>query len=82
MDVGLPIYGFLLVFNSNTWGNLASLQHISPQNLCDVEFHLSRSPKAKSNDAIGLPKYDFLLLSSSNRMSIPHHLAVIACIGT
>ncbi len=36
-DFGLPHNGFLLVFNSNTWPNLAPLQDISFQNVNDLD---------------------------------------------
>ncbi len=35
------------------------------------------SPKGKPNGAVGLPIYDFLLLSNSNDESISHRLAVM-----
>ena len=44
----------------------------------DLEFDLSESLKVKSNGAVGLPIYDFLLVSNSNHMSISHRLGVIA----
>ncbi len=40
------------------------------------DLDLPRSPKVKSKGAVGLPIYDFLLVS--NNMSISHRLAVIA----
>ena len=46
--------------------------------MSDVEFDLSSSLKVKSNGAVGLPMYDFLLLSNSNGMCISHRLGVIA----
>ena len=45
--MGLPIYGFLLMFNSNIGPNKAPLRDISLQNLGDLEFDLSRSLKVK-----------------------------------
>ncbi len=39
---------------------------------------LERSLKAKTNGAVGLPIYDFLLVSNSNYMSNSHRLGVIA----
>ena len=41
--IGLPIYGFLLMFNSNIWPNSAPLLDISFQNLVDLDINLSRS---------------------------------------
>ncbi len=40
----------------------------------DPDFDLSRSLKIKSNGAVGLPIYDFLLVSNSNHMSISRRL--------
>ncbi len=40
--VGLPIYAFLLMFNSNIWPNPAPLQDTRLQNLSDLEFDVSR----------------------------------------
>ena len=39
--IGLPIYGFLLLFNINIWPNSAPLQDISFQNLSDLDMDLS-----------------------------------------
>ncbi len=61
------MYGFLVMFNSNIGPNQAPLQDIS---------HLSRSLKVKSNGAVGLPIYDFLLVSNSNQVSNSHRLGV------
>ncbi len=44
----------------------APLPDIMLQNLSDLTFHLSRSLKVKYDSVIGLPIYDFLLLSNSN----------------
>ncbi len=42
------------------------------------EFYLSRSLKVRSNVAVGLPIYDFLLVSNTNYMANSHRLGVIA----
>ena len=42
---GLPIYGFILIFNSNTWPNSVPLQDISFQNPSDLDTDLPRSLK-------------------------------------
>ena len=52
--IGLAIYAFLLMVNSNKGPNLAPLLDIRLQNLSDIEFDLSTSLKVKSNDAVGL----------------------------
>ncbi len=44
--------------------------------MSDLEFELSRSLKVKSNGAIPLAIYDFLLVSNSNYMSNSHRLGV------
>ena len=74
--IGLLIYGFLLMFNSNIWPNTALLGDISLQNMSDLAFDLSRSLKVKSNGEIGLPIYDFLLVANSNYMCNLHCLGV------
>ncbi len=48
------------------------------QNVSDLEFDLSRPLKVKSNGAVGLSIYDFLLVSNSNYMSKLRRLGVIA----
>ena len=63
---GLPIYGFLLKFNSNIWPSSAPLRDISFQNLSDLDFDLSRSLRVKCDSVIGLPIYAFLLVFNSN----------------
>ncbi len=52
--IGLPIYAFLLMFNSNIWPNSALLQDIRLRNLSDLELDLSRLLKVKCDDVIGL----------------------------
>ena len=64
-------------FNKQSEGG-APLWDIRLQNMGDLDFNLSRSPKVKSNGAVGFPIYDFLLVSNSNQMSISHRLGVIA----
>ncbi len=59
--IGLPIYAFLLMFNSNIWPKSAPLQDIRLRNLSDLEFDLSRSLKVKCDDVIGLAIHGFLL---------------------
>ncbi len=43
-----------------------------------ITFDLSSSLKVKSNGAVGLSIYDFLLVSNNKYMSNSHHLGVIA----
>ena len=64
--IGLPIYGFLLMFNGNIVPNCAPLRDIRLQNLSDLDLDLSRSLKVKCVSAIGLPIYGFLLMFNSN----------------
>ena len=79
--IGLPIYGFLLMFNSDIWPNsdplrdisfqnikipiLSHLRDISLQNLSDVDFDLSRSGRIKYDGAVGLSICDFLFVFHS-----------------
>ena len=51
--IGLPIYAFLLMFNSNIWSNSAPLQDISSQNLSDL--NLSRSLRSNLITAMDSP---------------------------
>ncbi len=78
--IGLPIYGFLLMFNSNIRPNSAPLRDITCirlQNLGDLEFDLSRSLKVICDSVIGLP-ICFPIDIYNNHMSNSHHLALIA----
>ncbi len=59
--IGLPIYAFLLVFNSNIWPNSAPLQDIRLRNQSDLEFDLPRSLKVICDDVIGITIHGFLL---------------------
>ena len=54
------------------------MRDIRPQNIGELEVDFSRSTKVIGNGALGLPIYDFLLVSNSNYMSSSHHLGVIA----
>ena len=45
--IGLSLYAFLLMFNSNMWPNSAPLQDMRLRNLSDLEFDLSTSLKVK-----------------------------------
>ncbi len=60
--IGLPIYGFLLRFTSNTWRILDLLWYIRLQNLSDLDIDLSRSHMVKCDGAVGLTICDFLLV--------------------
>ena len=42
-----------------------------------LDFDLSRSLKVKFIIAVGLPKYDFQLVSNSNHISISHRITVM-----
>ncbi len=46
--------------------------------MSDLDIDLSRSLQVKSNGSVGLPIYDFLLVSNSNYMPKSHRLEVIA----
>ena len=60
--IGLPIYGFLLMFNTNIGANYAPFWDRRLQSVSDLDFDLSRSLKFKCDSAIGLPIYGFLLI--------------------
>ncbi len=66
--IGLPIYGFLLMFNSNIWPSSAPLRDIRLQSLSDLDCELSRSLRVKCNSVIGLSihVYAFLLMFNNN----------------
>ncbi len=53
--IGLPIYCFILVPNSNIWPNSTHLRDIKLQRLSDLDFELPRLLKVKSDCAVGLP---------------------------
>lgn len=42
----------------------------------DHDFHLSVSLNLKPTGAVGLPTYDLILVSSTNRMPVSHSLTV------
>ncbi len=62
--IGLAIYAFLSMFNSNLWPNSASSQNIRPQNLSDLEFDFSMFSMFSTFkcDVIGLVIHGFLLI--------------------
>ncbi len=64
--IGPPIYGFLLMVNSNIGSNSDPLRDIRLWNLSDLDLVISRPLKIKSNDVIGLPTYAFLLVVNSS----------------
>ena len=69
---GLPIFEFLLVFNSNIWPNSAALRDISLWNLSDIDIDLSfKVTEVKCNHTNGLPIYAFLLMFNSNIWPTP-----------
>ncbi len=53
---GLPINGFLLMFNSNIWPNYAPWPDIKLWNLNGIDIDLSCSPKVKYNGTF-VPPY-------------------------
>ncbi len=64
--IGLPIYDFLLMFNSNLWPKSAASQDIRLRNLSDLEFDRLRSLKVNCDSAIELSIYAFLIMFNSN----------------
>ncbi len=63
------------MFNSNII--MGSLGSFTRYNLSGCEFDLTKSLKVKYLFSVGLPIYDFLLVSNSSYMSILPHPAVI-----
>ncbi len=64
--IGLPIYGILIMFNSNICPNSGPLRNVRLRNLSDFEFDLSRSLKVNCHGTAGLPIYGFLITFNSN----------------
>ena len=58
--IGLPIYGFLLIFNRNLERNSAPLREIKLPNLGDLDSDLSGSLKLKCDGVIGLHIYGLI----------------------
>ncbi len=58
--IELPMYAFLLMFNSNKWPNSAPLQDIRLRNQSD--FDLSMSLSVKCDGVIGLSIYGFIFI--------------------
>ncbi len=54
--IGVAIYGFLLMINSNIESNSTPLGVISFRNLSDLDFDISRSLRVKCDSVIGLPR--------------------------
>ncbi len=54
--------------NSNISFNQGPLRNTNLQNPTDFDFYLSGSFNVKPNGAIGLPMYNFSLMSNSNHM--------------
>ena len=64
--IGLSIYDFLLMVNTNIVPNSVRLRDMRLRNLSDLDFDLSWSLKVKFEGAIGLSRYGFLLMFNSN----------------
>ena len=65
--IGLAIYGFLIMVNSQIGTNLAPLRDTYRLwNQCDVDFDLSWSIKVKSDGVTGVAIYGFLLMVNRN----------------
>ena len=73
--IGLPIYAFISMFNSNIWPTSAPLQEIRHRIFSDLQFDLPMSLKVKCHDVIGLVIHGFLY---SNYVSNCHRLPLIA----
>ncbi len=64
--IGLPIYGFLFMFNNTIWPNSAPLPDLRLQTLSDLECDLLRSLNVKWYVTTGCPIYGFLLMFNRN----------------
>ncbi len=64
-NLWLPIYDFVLVFNSNIWHNSDPLRDTSLKILSALQLGLSRSLKVKAELVLGLPIYGWLLVFNS-----------------
>ena len=60
--IGLSLFAFILMFNSNMWPNSAPLQDIRLRSLSDLKFDLSRSLKVACDGIIGFSIYRFLFI--------------------
>ena len=60
--IGLPIYAFLFMFNSNIRPNSAPLRDVRFQNLGDLDIDLSRSLRSNVIIPMDSPYYAFLLI--------------------
>ncbi len=64
--IRLPIYSFLLVFNSNIWPNRVPLHDTNLlQILSGIEFDILKVIQSENNGTIGLPIYDFPSMSNN-----------------
>ncbi len=70
--IGLPVCGFLFIFNSNIGLNWAPLRDIRLRNLNDLASDLSMTSNIKSDGIIRLTIYDFLLLYNSIWYNLAH----------
>ncbi len=71
--IGLPIYDFLVVFNSNIWPYVVSLSDTRLHNLCDRDTLNFQDDSSSDQFQVpfGLPIYEFLLVYNSNmRMAL------------
>ncbi len=59
--VSILMYGLLIIVDSDKWPNAIPLRNIRLRYLIGLDFDLSRSLNIKSNGAVGLHKYNFLL---------------------
>ncbi len=58
-------YGFLSVFSRNPWRQLCSFTRVESSKMCDFEFDISWSFRGQCNGEVGLPIYDFVLVTNN-----------------
>ncbi len=57
----IPRCNFVVVIYGNIGAKSPHVRYMRSQNLNDLQFDLSMSVKINSDDAVGLPIYNFLL---------------------
>ncbi len=64
--VGIPMYYFLLLFNSNVRPHSPPLRYTSLQSQSGLDCNLSRSVKVKCDGAVAVLIHEFLFVSNNN----------------
>ncbi len=75
--IRLPIYAFILMFNSNIWPNSSPFQDKSLRNLSDLVFDFQGHSRSNVMASLDVP-YMVCVDTYSNHVPISHRLALIA----